>query len=66
MADMQPLELTLIAAATRTMGIGAHGSMPWSGLRREMQYFARVTSRLPPRVSSPPPAPPPPPPWPRD
>lgn len=47
---MQPPELTLIVAATRSMGIGAHGAMPWNGLRREMQYFARVTTRLPPQV----------------
>ena len=47
---MQPLELTLIVAATRNMGIGAHGTMPWQGLRKEMQYFARVTTRLPPQV----------------
>jgi len=47
---MQPLELTLIVAATRNMGIGAHGTMPWTGLRKEMQYFARVTTRLPPQV----------------
>ena len=44
-------ELTLIVAATRNMGIGAHGTMPWQGLRKEMQYFARVTSRVPPQVS---------------
>lgn len=50
---MQPLELTLIVAATRNMGIGAHGTMPWQGLRKEMQYFARVTTRLPPQVCSP-------------
>ncbi|KAH8176271.1 dihydrofolate reductase domain-containing protein [Sarocladium implicatum] len=43
---MQP-ELTLIVAATRSMGIGLNGSMPWKGLRKEMQYFARVTSRVP-------------------
>ncbi|KAK7428493.1 hypothetical protein QQZ08_004931 [Neonectria magnoliae] len=49
---MQPLELTLIVAATRTMGIGANGAMPWTGLRKEMQYFARVTTRLPPQVPS--------------
>jgi hypothetical protein len=47
---MQPLELTLIVAATRNMGIGAHGTMPWTGLRKEMKYFARVTTRLPPQV----------------
>ncbi|KAI9905022.1 hypothetical protein N3K66_001551 [Trichothecium roseum] len=43
-------ELTLIVAATRNMGIGAHGTMPWQGLRKEMQYFARVTSRVPPQA----------------
>ncbi|PHH84745.1 hypothetical protein CDD83_1467 [Cordyceps sp. RAO-2017] len=47
---MQPPELTLIVAATRVMGIGAHGSMPWTGLRDEMRYFARVTSRPPPEA----------------
>ncbi|KAF7557028.1 hypothetical protein G7046_g6140 [Stylonectria norvegica] len=47
---MQPVELTLIVAATRNMGIGAHGTMPWTGLRKEMQYFARVTTRLPPQA----------------
>lgn len=46
---MQPLELTLIVAATRSMGIGAGGGMPWK-LRNEMKYFARVTTRLPPHV----------------
>lgn len=48
---MQQLELTLIVAATRSsMGIGLNGSMPWKGLRKEMQYFARVTTRLPPQA----------------
>ncbi|KAK1831776.1 dihydrofolate reductase-like domain-containing protein [Podospora conica] len=47
------LDLTLIlAATTRDMGIGLAGSLPWTGLRKEMAYFARVTKRLPP--SSPP------------
>ncbi|TQS31984.1 hypothetical protein Golomagni_07718 [Golovinomyces magnicellulatus] len=41
---MQP-ELTLVVAATRNMGIGANGTMPWKGLRKEMAYFARVTTR---------------------
>ncbi|CAG9972159.1 unnamed protein product [Clonostachys byssicola] len=45
---MSSQELTLIVAATKSMGIGANGSMPWQGLRKEMQYFARVTTRLPP------------------
>ncbi|KAK4442138.1 dihydrofolate reductase-like domain-containing protein [Podospora aff. communis PSN243] len=42
-----PLELTLILAATRDMGIGLNGTLPWTGLRREMAYFARVTKRIP-------------------
>ncbi|GAB0134762.1 hypothetical protein EsDP_00003119 [Epichloe bromicola] len=45
---MQP-EVTLIVAATRSMGIGLNGTMPWTGLRKEMQYFARVTSRVAPQ-----------------
>lgn len=45
---MHTQELTLIVAATaRNMGIGLNGGMPWKGLRKEMQYFARVTSRVP-------------------
>ncbi|OLN93913.1 Dihydrofolate reductase 2 [Colletotrichum chlorophyti] len=40
-------ELTLIVAATRSMGIGAKGTLPWTGLKKEMAYFARVTKRLP-------------------
>ncbi|TQN69395.1 Dihydrofolate reductase [Colletotrichum shisoi] len=35
-------ELTLIVAATRNMGIGAKGGLPWTGLRKEMAYFARA------------------------
>ncbi|KAF3354106.1 hypothetical protein VdG1_00363 [Verticillium dahliae VDG1] len=46
------LDLTLIVAATRTMGIGRSGTLPWTGLKREMAYFARVTKRLP--ASAPP------------
>lgn len=49
---MQPLEVTLIVAASRNMGIGFQGAMPWKGLRKEMQYFARTTTQLPPHVSS--------------
>ncbi|RFU26669.1 hypothetical protein B7463_g9666, partial [Scytalidium lignicola] len=41
-----PKELTLIVAATQSMGIGLNGTLPWTGLRREMAYFARVTKRL--------------------
>jgi dihydrofolate reductase len=44
------MELTLIVAATRSMGIGAKGGLPWTGLRKEMAYFARVTKRLPSQV----------------
>ncbi|PHH67294.1 hypothetical protein CDD82_1475 [Ophiocordyceps australis] len=49
---MPSSEVVLIVAATRSMGIGANGSMPWTGLRKEMQYFARVTSRPPPCSTS--------------
>jgi dihydrofolate reductase len=52
---MQPQELTLIVAATRSMGIGFQGGMPWQGLRKEMQYFARVTTRVKPQVRHRPP-----------
>ncbi|KAK3296082.1 dihydrofolate reductase-like domain-containing protein [Chaetomium fimeti] len=38
-------ELTLIVAATQQMGIGRNGALPWTNLRREMAYFARVTKR---------------------
>lgn len=48
---MAPLELTLVLAATRDMGIGLRGTLPWTGLKKEMAYFARVTKRLPPSVS---------------
>ena len=47
---MRPLELTLVLAATRDMGIGMRGTLPWTGLKKEMAYFARVTKRLPPSV----------------
>ncbi|KKA28125.1 hypothetical protein TD95_000990 [Thielaviopsis punctulata] len=40
-------ELTLIVAATKSMGIGAKGTLPWTGLKKEMAYFARVTKRVP-------------------
>lgn len=48
---MLPLELTLVLAATRDMGIGLRGTLPWTGLKKEMAYFARITKRLPPSVS---------------
>lgn len=46
-----PFELNLVLAATRDMGIGLRGTLPWTGLKKEMAYFARVTKRLPPSVS---------------
>jgi dihydrofolate reductase len=49
--NMLPVELTLIVAATRNMGIGRGGTLPWIGLKKEMAYFARVTKRVPPPVS---------------
>lgn len=48
---MLPFELTLVLAATRDMGIGLRGTLPWTGLKKEMAYFARITKRLPPSVS---------------
>ncbi|KAI9808382.1 MAG: dihydrofolate reductase [Pycnora praestabilis] len=43
-----PLTLTLIVAATSpSMGIGLRGTLPWTGLKREMAYFAWVTKRPP-------------------
>lgn len=47
-STMTPLELTLVVAASRNMGIGRNGTLPWTGLKKEMAYFARVTKRLPP------------------
>ncbi|PSS28411.1 hypothetical protein M430DRAFT_32791 [Amorphotheca resinae ATCC 22711] len=43
--NMSPRDLTLIVAATNSMGIGRSGTLPWTGLRNEMAYFARVTKR---------------------
>jgi hypothetical protein len=43
---MLPVELTLIVAATREMGIGRSSTLPWTGLKREMAYFARVTKKV--------------------
>jgi dihydrofolate reductase len=42
------LSLTLIVAATPSMGIGKQGTLPWPSLKGEMAYFARVTKRTPP------------------
>lgn len=44
---MLPYELTLIVAATRSMGIGRGGTLPWPSLKQEMAYFARVTKGIP-------------------
>ncbi|KAI1326046.1 dihydrofolate reductase [Xylariaceae sp. FL0255] len=40
------VELTLVVAATRSMGIGKNGTLPWTGLKKEMAYFARVTKKV--------------------
>jgi len=37
--------LTLIVAATRHLGIGRSGGLPWR-LKAEMEYFARTTKRV--------------------
>ncbi|KAJ8611519.1 hypothetical protein MRB53_037926 [Persea americana] len=44
--------LTLIVAATPTLGIGLRNALPWPQLKHEMAYFARVTKRLPPSTSA--------------
>ncbi|KAF2106931.1 dihydrofolate reductase-like domain-containing protein, partial [Lophiotrema nucula] len=38
--------LTLILAATPSLGIGKSGGLPWPQLKKEMGYFARVTKRV--------------------
>lgn len=43
-------EFTLIVAATNRMGVGKGGGLPWTGLRKEMAYFARITKRAGPGV----------------
>jgi dihydrofolate reductase len=42
-----PLTLTPIVATSSTLGIGIRGALPWR-LKAELQYFARVTTRVPP------------------
>ncbi|KAH6625637.1 dihydrofolate reductase-like domain-containing protein [Boeremia exigua] len=42
---MAPKSLTLILAATPSLGIGKGGGLPWPQLKKEMGYFARVTKR---------------------
>jgi hypothetical protein len=49
-SEMSPRDLTLIVAATSRMGIGRGGTLPWTGLKQEMAYFARVTKRASPGV----------------
>ncbi|KAJ4355708.1 uncharacterized protein N0V89_003728 [Didymosphaeria variabile] len=51
MPTPQPLSLTLILAATPSLGIGRAGTLPWPQLRKEMGYFKRVTSRVPSSAS---------------
>ncbi|KAL1605111.1 hypothetical protein SLS60_004654 [Paraconiothyrium brasiliense] len=46
MPPPQTLSLTLILAATPSLGIGCAGTLPWPQLRKEMGYFKRVTSRV--------------------
>jgi dihydrofolate reductase len=43
----KPPTLTLILAATPSLGIGKGGTLPWPQLKKEMGYFARVTKRVP-------------------
>jgi dihydrofolate reductase len=42
----KPQSLTLILAATPSLGIGQSGTLPWPQLKKEMGYFARVTKRV--------------------
>ncbi|PWN42938.1 hypothetical protein IE81DRAFT_346927 [Ceraceosorus guamensis] len=51
-----PLRISLIAAVTRSNGLGSGGGLPWT-LPKEMSHFRRCTTFLPPSPS--PPAPPP-------
>jgi dihydrofolate reductase len=44
-------KLTLIVAATPSLGIGANGALPWR-IKSEIQYFARVTTRVPASISA--------------
>ena len=48
--NMSPCDLTVIVATTSKMGIGRGGVLPWTGLKQEMAYFARVTKRANPGV----------------
>ncbi|OJD36047.1 dihydrofolate reductase [Diplodia corticola] len=46
MASGSKIPLTLIVAATPSLGIGKNGTLPWPQLKKEMAYFARVTKRV--------------------
>ncbi|KAK2625962.1 hypothetical protein QTJ16_005274 [Diplocarpon rosae] len=46
--SMHSQDLTLIVAATNKMGIGRAGILPWTGLKKEIAYFTRVTKRSDP------------------
>ncbi|KAG0640030.1 dihydrofolate reductase-like domain-containing protein [Tuber brumale] len=53
---LQNLNLTVIVAASHSLGIGKSGTLPWH-LPTDLSYFSRVTKR-PPRSQSPSPSPP--------
>ena len=46
----QRYSVTLIVAATMNNGIGSSGRLPWR-LRREMAYFAKITTTVPETAS---------------
>ncbi|KAH7076003.1 dihydrofolate reductase-like domain-containing protein [Paraphoma chrysanthemicola] len=48
----KPPSLTLILAATPSLGIGKGNTLPWPQLKKEMGYFARVTKRVPSPLSA--------------
>ncbi|KAK4232030.1 dihydrofolate reductase-like domain-containing protein [Podospora fimiseda] len=48
----QPDITLILAAAGQSLGIGRNGTLPWTGLKKEMAYFARVTKRVPPSFPS--------------
>lgn len=45
MHSAEPLRLTLIAALTRSNGLGVNGTLPWR-LPKEMAHFRKATSSL--------------------
>jgi len=50
MNESKKRTLTLIVAATKDLGIGRDGGLPWPQLKKEMAYFARVTKRPSPET----------------